>query len=93
MALWGKDLRSLGELAKLRGPPNYGLDEVRANLMRKPSVEVAMRFWDFKRMGKPVSEDAVLAGVHKARVVWPGSTPEMVQESKLWLLRRGLKIP
>lgn len=88
-----KDLRKVGEALKAKGPPNYGLGEVQANLLRNPTVEVAMRFWDFRKNGRPKTPDSVLVGIHQARVVWPGSTPEMVEESKLWLMRRARKIP
>jgi hypothetical protein len=94
MAIIGNNLtRKAGEKLRRLPPPNYGLTDERVALLKNPTVEGAMKFWNFALMGKPASEDAILAGVHKARIMWPGSTATMIEESKLWLLRRGLKIP
>lgn len=88
-----RNLRTAGQNLGGFGPPNFGLSDEKVALLRNPTYEAALRFWDYAKLGKPSSAEAVLAGVHKARIVWPGSTPQMVQESKLWLLRRGLRLP
>lgn len=75
------------------GPPNWGLSEVVVAVLKNPTVEGGMRLWPWHVLkAGPKSPDAVLAGLHRARLHWPGSTLVMIEESKLYLLRRGIKL-
>ena len=78
-------------------PRMHCLDPDLVALMRNPTVEGAMGFYEpFRRkMGWPYPIDATpevaaLACVHKARVRWSGSTKSMVRASKAWLVEHGM---
>lgn len=65
-----------------------GLSPKQIALLKNPTLEGALEFWP-AALGKPISPDAPLAGIHKARLVWPGATKKMVQESRAWLKEHG----
>ena len=58
-------------------------------VLRNPTTAGAMQFWDFALLGQPVTPDAPLACIHKARLQWPDATPVMVAESRRWLAEHG----
>lgn len=66
----------------------HGLSDEQIALLKNPTMEGAMKLWNYALLGKPLG-DAPLAGVHKARLKWPGSSKAMVQESKKWLRENG----
>ena len=68
-------------------PPGFSADQIA--LWKNPTNEHAMKYWDRSVMGEPLHHDVALAGVHKARVKWRGSTKQMVRESKEWLRANG----
>lgn len=88
--------KAVGERLRAKhGPPHFGLSDEQAAVLRNPTFAGAMAFWPWHAPGMrngPRSPDVALAGVHKARLHWPGATEAMKQESKLWLIKRGLKI-
>lgn len=43
--------------------------EERIALMKNPTLEGALKFWDYKRLGEPVKPNVPLAGIHKARIL------------------------
>lgn len=53
-----------------------------------PTMERALRFWRPELLGPPIG-DAPLAGLHKARLIWPESTASMIEVSKKWLVDHG----
>lgn len=58
-------------------------------ILRNPTAEGAMRQLK-KQLGfEPSSPRVTLAAVHKARLLWSGSTSEMIEESKRWLVDNG----
>ena len=63
----------------------------KVEILRNPTTEAAMEFWPWHLLGKPASPDAPMAGLHKARLAWPGSTRQMRAESRRWLVEHGLK--
>jgi hypothetical protein len=67
----------------------HGIPEDRAQLLRNPTLEGAMKLWNYQLLGPPVEPETALAGLHKARLKWAGSTKQMVKESKKWLSDRG----
>ena len=58
-------------------------------ILRNPTAEGAIKFWPWHILGDPIRPDAPLAGLHKARVAWPGSTRQMRAESRRWLVEHG----
>jgi hypothetical protein len=73
------------------GEALYGLTPEKVDLLRNPTAEKAMKLWPHhvRGMEQPLDGTAALAGVHKARLLWPGSTKAMVRESKEWLRVHG----
>jgi hypothetical protein len=67
----------------------HGIPEDRAQLLRNPTLEGAMKLWNYDLLGPPAEPETALAGLHKARLKWKGSTKQMVKESKKWLSDRG----
>jgi len=67
----------------------YELSADKIDCLRNPTTEKAMKFWPHDLLGSPKTETAALAGVHKARLVWSGSTKKMIRESKKWLAENG----
>ena len=58
-------------------------------LLRNPTTEGALALFT-PEMRASVGHPLVpLASVHKARIKWPGSTKQMVRESKAWLREHG----
>lgn len=53
-----------------------------------PTMDRAMKLWRFELLGPPIG-DAPLAGLHKARLLWPESSAEMIAVSKKWLTDHG----
>lgn len=74
-------------------PKLYGLSPEKAALLRNPTIEGALKFWPFPAIGEPHRDNAPLAGLHKARIMWPGATKAMVRESKAWLRENGYEVP
>ena len=71
---------------------NYGLSDEKVAVLRNPTEEGAMKFWDYALLGEPIDATVPLAGVHRARLKWGGSTKKMVKESKRWLLDHGYRL-
>ena len=67
----------------------YKLSEEQLDALRNPTREKAMKFWNYDLLGEPVTPDTPLAGLHKARMFWKGSTGEMMVESARWLMDHG----
>jgi len=67
--------------------------EEKRQILRNPTPENAMKLWDYALLGKPLSDTVAMAGLHKARVLWRGSSKKMVKESKQWLRDHGYLIP
>ena len=65
----------------------HGLDLVTIDALVNPTMEKALRFWN-PLLGAPIG-DAPLAGLHKARLKWQGSTKKMIKESEDWLRLHG----
>ena len=65
-----------------------GLSPRQIELLKNPTLEGGLEFWP-AFLGKPISPDAPLAGIHKARLQSPGASKKMVQESKAWLEAHG----
>ena len=68
-----------------------GLSPEQITLLKNPTMEGALKFWNYEILGKPIGL-APLAGVHKARLKWPGATLEMRAESMTWLLANNYKV-
>lgn len=47
-------------------------------LLRNPTIEGAMKLWPYHLLGAPLNDTVALAGLHKARLVWPKSTKKMI---------------
>ena len=58
-------------------------------LLKNPTIESAMEFWPAHLLGPPLSHNTALAGIHKARLAWKGSSKAMIKESKAWLAANG----
>lgn len=69
--------------------PPLGFSADQIALFKNPTNEHALRYWNYDLLGQPASPDAPLAGIHKARIKWRGSTKDMVRESKAWLREHG----
>lgn len=61
-------------------------------VMRNPTNEGALRFWNYELLGPTARPDAPLAGVHKARLQWTGATEAMKAESRAWLREHGYSV-
>jgi hypothetical protein len=61
--------------------------------LRAGTAEAAAAMWKESGLGLPVTPDVPLAGLHKARIVWPDATDEEVQASRAWLAEHGFKAP
>ena len=68
---------------------SWPISPEREALLRNPTLEGALKFWNYKMLGEPANEFVPLAGVHKARLAWSGSTKAMIKESKKWLADHG----
>lgn len=67
----------------------YELPPERIALLKNPTEEGAVKFIrDSLHIPNPNPKNA-LAGLHKARLSWNGSSPEMIEESKKWLVDNG----
>lgn len=71
----------------------YGLSPEKAALLDNPTTEGAMKFWSYDLLGEPAAPDAPMAGLHRARVMWPGASKQQVKESKAWLRAHGYTVP
>jgi hypothetical protein len=66
--------------------------EVRDRCLRDPTEETAALLYKFSAADRLIPDPqphTLLAGLHKARLAWNKSTPEMVEQSKQWLLDHG----
>ena len=80
------DIKNLGELKDYLA--------FRNEVFKNPTPENSLELW--KRSGTKVTPDhqtVPLAAVHKARILWRDSTPEMVVESAKWLKDNGYLLP
>jgi hypothetical protein len=50
----------------------HGIPADRAALLRNPTIEGAMKFWNRQLLGNPVEQETALAGLYKARLQWKG---------------------
>lgn len=64
----------------------------RNEVMRNPTLENALAYWNKRGFPPPVSPDTPLATVHKARLHWLDATDAMLRESQEWLLANGYKV-
>lgn len=61
------------------------------NILKNPTPENALEFWQFFKKAPPVKETVMLAGIHKARLQHPAFTNEEREVSKKWLSENGYK--
>lgn len=61
-------------------------------LLKNPTTEGALKFWNYDLLGKPMDDTVALAGVHRARLKWDGSTKAMIRESREWLQSHGYTV-
>jgi hypothetical protein len=66
---------------------SHGLDPIRVDALVNPTMEKALALWN-PALGPPIG-DSPLAGLHKARLKWVGSTKKMIKESEEWLQIHG----
>lgn len=71
----------------------HDLVRERDEIFRNPTVEGGMKFWNYELLGEPISDNTVLAGIHKARLFWKDATPQMISESIDWLVEHKFNIP
>lgn len=69
------------------------LDKDKIEAMKNPTLEAALRYWPYDILGPPLTPDIALAGLHKAVILWPGSTTEMIMKSRIWLEQHGWEVP
>jgi len=68
------------------------LSPEKIDALRNPTEDKALKFWRSELLGSP-QPDVALAGLHKARCMWPQSTAKMVRDSRAWLSAHGFDVP
>jgi len=67
----------------------FGLSPQAKAVLRNPTTEGALALLTPEMRASVIHPLVPLASIHKARLKWPGSTKQMVRESKAWLREHG----